>query len=168
LLRAFLFQALVMRYTNDHTSILQSMQRALQLAEFEQIIRPFLDYGSEIQALVNLCVDRGIMINFAKTLQSAYTRQARRAASGSTLILVPTRPLTRPLPTTDGLSGEPLTDREKEVLRLLENYLTTVEIASRLEISDRTADTIVRNICRKLGVREPGQAVMRAHDLNII
>lgn len=52
-----------------------------------------------------------------------------------------------------------LSTREKEVLRLVANGLTSVEIGARLLISVMTVNTHVRNIYRKLQVKTRAQAV---------
>ncbi len=51
----------------------------------------------------------------------------------------------------DGMSVELLTDREKQVLHLTANGLTSKEIAERLEISHRTVEVHRGNIREKLG-----------------
>ena len=48
--------------------------------------------------------------------------------------------------------GEPITDREREVLKLVAEGLSTKEIADRLDISGRTVETHRANLMRKLGV----------------
>jgi RNA polymerase sigma factor (sigma-70 family) len=48
---------------------------------------------------------------------------------------------------------ETLTEREREVLRLVAGGLTTKEIAARLEISVRTVESHRANLMRKLDVR---------------
>lgn len=57
---------------------------------------------------------------------------------------------------------EPLTPRELEVLRLLAGAATNREIADRLEISPRTAETHLTNIYAKLGVRGRTEAMLWA------
>jgi DNA-binding NarL/FixJ family response regulator len=51
-----------------------------------------------------------------------------------------------------------LTDRELQVLDLLEQGRTNREIAAALFISEKTASVHVSNILRKLGVANRGQA----------
>ncbi len=49
--------------------------------------------------------------------------------------------------------AELLTDREREVLRLVATGLSTKEIASQLDISTRTVETHRANLMRKLGLK---------------
>jgi LuxR family maltose regulon positive regulatory protein len=58
-----------------------------------------------------------------------------------------------------------LTRREREVLNLLLQGLTNVEIGRRLFISPSTAKVHVRHILEKLGVRSRLEAVIRAQEL---
>jgi DNA-binding NarL/FixJ family response regulator len=57
----------------------------------------------------------------------------------------------------------PLTPRELEVLTLLAEGLTQVEIAGRLEITSKTVATHIERILGKLGVRSRAQAVALAY-----
>jgi DNA-binding NarL/FixJ family response regulator len=52
-----------------------------------------------------------------------------------------------------GRRSEPITEREREVLRLVAEGLSTKEIASRLDISTRTVESHRANLMRKLGLR---------------
>src|SRR6476659_9592215 len=57
---------------------------------------------------------------------------------------------------------EPLTDREKDVLRLLGQGMSNKEIAATLFISEGTARTYVSNILGKLGLASRTQAALYA------
>lgn len=57
-----------------------------------------------------------------------------------------------------------LSDREKEVLRLVASGYTSSEIGSRLLISGQTVNTHIKNMYRKLNVRTRAQAVSFAAD----
>jgi two-component system nitrate/nitrite response regulator NarL len=59
-------------------------------------------------------------------------------------------------------SLESLSEREKEVLRLLAHGLTDRQIGAALTISPRTVETHVGNILHKLGVRNRAEAAARS------
>lgn len=61
-----------------------------------------------------------------------------------------------------------LTARERQVLELLSEGLTTQQIGRRLGISPRTVETHVSKLYRKLDVRTRVQAVARAASLGLI
>jgi len=54
---------------------------------------------------------------------------------------------------------EKLSEREKQVLKLVASGYTSTEIGSRLIISAQTVNTHIKNIYRKLNVRTRAQAV---------
>lgn len=58
--------------------------------------------------------------------------------------------------------AEPLTEREKDVLRLLGQGLSNKEIGAQLFITERTARTYVSNILGKLGLQSRTQAALWA------
>lgn len=64
--------------------------------------------------------------------------------------------------------GTVLTPREHDVLVLLQTWLTTAEIAGRLDISSNTVKTHASSIYRKLGVSSRREAVARARACGII
>jgi DNA-binding NarL/FixJ family response regulator len=57
---------------------------------------------------------------------------------------------------------EPLTDRERDVLRLVGQGMSNKEIATALFITERTARTYVSNILGKLGLASRTQAALYA------
>ena len=73
--------------------------------------------------------------------------------------------MTRRLKKPAGISPEPLSDRELEVLPLLAAGLSNRQIAERLVISVGTAKTHVHNILQKLEVSGRTKAIARAREL---
>jgi predicted ATPase/DNA-binding CsgD family transcriptional regulator len=71
-------------------------------------------------------------------------------------------------PAPDSASGEALTGREIEVLRLLAKDLSNPQIAEQLVISRRTVDAHLRSIYDKLGVKSRDAAVRVAGEKQLI
>ncbi|KDN16991.1 response regulator [Amycolatopsis rifamycinica] len=71
-------------------------------------------------------------------------------------------------PAGDGLAAAGLTEREREVLRLMAGGLSNVEIAGELYLGVQTVKTHVGNVLAKLGARDRTQAVIRAYDSGFV
>ncbi len=75
----------------------------------------------------------------------------------------------KPSPTSIGQeSGEPLTPRETEVLRLIVQGYTNRQIGKELHISVRTVDGHRANLSRKLGLRNRVELVRYARDHGLL
>jgi DNA-binding NarL/FixJ family response regulator len=61
-----------------------------------------------------------------------------------------------------------ITKREKQILNYIAKQFTTVSIAQKLDISQRTVDAHRRNIMLKLGVRNTAGLIKIAYEKNII
>jgi DNA-binding CsgD family transcriptional regulator len=66
------------------------------------------------------------------------------------------------------LLAEPLSARELEVLRLIEEGLSNQEIAARLTLATSTVKTHINNIYGKLGVQTRIQAIKQAQELHLL
>ncbi len=127
--------------------------RALALAEPEGYIRLFVDEGPPMVAMLRQAYQQNIGLPYVETLLKASGERIvghrhRSAAHASLLV-------------------EPLTEREREVLRLLVQGASNREIAEYLVLSVNTVKKHVSNICSKLGVQSRTQAIAKARALDL-
>jgi LuxR family maltose regulon positive regulatory protein len=151
-LQILVLRALALEAQGDRTSALSTLEQALLLAEPEGYIRLFVDEGASMLALLRQARARSNVPEYVATLLAAFGEQA------------PTIP---PSPRPGALL-EPLTGRERDVLRLLLEGASNREIAHRLVLSVNTVKRHVYNICGKLGVQSRAQAIVRARALNLL
>jgi DNA-binding NarL/FixJ family response regulator len=86
---------------------------------------------------------------------------ARKVLAEFARLAPPARPPEEGLP-------EPLTGRERDVLRLLALGLSNREVAARLSLAEGTVKNYVTAILQKMGVRDRTQAAVRARELGLI
>ena len=141
-------QALAHHARGDATAARAALVRALDLAEPEGYVRIFVDEGRPITALLRLAASGADASPYARRLL-AVTASTEAA------------PVRQPL-------IEPLSERELEVLRLLESDLDGPGIARELTVSLPTVRTHTRNVYAKLGVNSRRAAVRRAAELGLL
>ncbi len=76
--------------------------------------------------------------------------------------------VTRPSPSTAEARGEQLSERERETLQLLALGFTNREVAGRLGVSVKTAETYKARISEKTGLRRRSDLVRYARSLGLV
>jgi LuxR family maltose regulon positive regulatory protein len=133
---------------------LESLTQALTLAEPEGFLRVFLDEGSAMRELLRHATSRG--------LAGEYTRRVLAAFDA------PRQPVAPSVGSAAAGSIQPLTTREREILRLIAAGLRNQEIAEHLSISAATVKRHIANAYGKLGVGHRTEALARAAELKLL
>ena len=153
-----LLLALAHEAMGDIPLALASLARALTLAEPEGYVRIFVDEGPAMAELL--------------TRMIASRESWAPGVEAHIRLLLATLAREAPSRTTHGISPEPsvesLSDREREVMRLLATELKGPEIARELFISLNTLRTHTKSIFSKLGVNNRRAAIRRARELDLL
>jgi LuxR family maltose regulon positive regulatory protein len=112
--------------------------------------------------LLQVTAGRGIEVGYINQLIPAFGIGTPPAA-----IARPASAAT-PQPAPGTALIEPLSERELQVLRLLDSPLTSEEIGRELYVSANTVRTHIRNIYGKLDVHGRLEAIQKARDLKLI
>ena len=150
--QAWLAEARLSYDSGDSVQGRRSLVSALRLAERERLRLPFT-------------MERGwIGPVLRRDPELARIHQQLFAASGR---VQPPAPPGAPAK-AGVLAVEPLTEREREVLRHVSGMLNTAEVASEMYISINTVKAHLKSIYRKLAATHRGEAVRRARQLELI
>jgi LuxR family maltose regulon positive regulatory protein len=156
LIELLVIQAVALRVRGDTANAMRSLERALHLAEPENIVRVFVAEGDRLGGLLRQAAAGSIEPAYARKLLGEF----ETAASGPVAVERPP-----PCPAT---LIEPLSKREVEVLRLLTTHLSSTEIADHLVISVNTVRSHIKNIYGKLDVHARSDAVQLGQELNLV
>jgi len=150
LIQAFLLEALARDALGDETAAEQALEHALDLAEPDCVLLPFL-----LHPVSNL-LERHVP---HRTKHAALIVEIQSLLSGRKSVPASAGP--RPL-------LEPLSGSERRVLRYLATNLTAPAIAGELSVSHNTVKTHMRNLYVKLGAHRRSEAVAQARSLGLL
>ncbi|CAA9369612.1 MAG: hypothetical protein AVDCRST_MAG93-8303, partial [uncultured Chloroflexia bacterium] len=152
-----LLQALASQRLGRENPSLQTLLRALELAEPEGYCRSFIDLGPAMQALLKQLANRRIT-PYLTTLLEAFSGGGARASLGQ--------------PSSEAAynSGwsEPFNERERSVLRLMAMGSSHKQIAKEIGLSPNTVRWYMKNLYSKLQVNNRTEAVNRAKDVGLL
>jgi LuxR family maltose regulon positive regulatory protein len=143
-------RAIAERGRGDAPAALATLEEALLRAEPEGWVRAFLDEGAPVVELLRTAAGGGPAREQARRVLAHDAPRAPSAGDAS----------------APGLA-EDLSDREREVLRLLRSDLSGPDIARELVVSLNTVRTHTKHIYAKLGVNSRRAAVRRAAELGL-
>ncbi|HSO98066.1 MAG TPA: LuxR C-terminal-related transcriptional regulator [Solirubrobacteraceae bacterium] len=146
---AQVLDALAHDQLGDRRAAEASLERALELAEPEGIVLPFILHRTQ-DLLESLPKHRTAHATLQQTILDVFAGAAPRPGG-------------KPAPLLDELS-----DAELRVVRYLPSNLKAPEIASELCVSPNTVRTHLRHIYAKLDAHDRNQAVARARELSLL
>ena len=153
-------RGLVHEAEGERDAALAKLSEALELAAPGGFVRPFVDLGAPMAALLERLPEQEQSTELTARIWAGFgpgasSREAGASASGLRY---------------DGAESlaEPLTNREQEVLELLVERLRDKEIAEKLFVSPSTVKSHLKCLYRKLDVGDRRQAVTRARELGIL
>jgi LuxR family maltose regulon positive regulatory protein len=153
-----LLQALAYQMCQEETKALEALCEAVHLAEPEGYIRSFVDEGAPMASLFYQLRKRERKdgpTSYLDTVIAAFQQESLARVRAEE----PTKAQSLP---------EPLSERELQVLQLLAQGASNLEIAQELVIVIDTVKRHVSHIFSKLGVRNRVQAVQQAEELGLL
>ncbi|HLG60452.1 MAG TPA: LuxR C-terminal-related transcriptional regulator [Ktedonosporobacter sp.] len=163
LVEILILQALALQLQHDGAGALKRVQRAVTLAEPGRYIRVFVTEGDPLARLLRHLLEQqraqkvsgqAISIAYLSTLLKAFTQSGTFSLSTSH---AESQPLL-----------DPLSLREREVLRLLAAGRKNREIADELVVVTGTVKAHINTIYQKLGATNRVQAITRARALGLL
>jgi LuxR family maltose regulon positive regulatory protein len=147
-------QAMALQARGKRRQALAALERALALAGPEGYVRTFIDEGEPMGALLRRAAARGIAPAYVRKLLVALESEGGEERGAAVA--------------TASSPAEPLSERELEVLRLLNTPRSSTDIARDLYISTNTVRSHMKSIYRKLDVHSRKEAIARARELDLL
>ena len=150
LVMAFLLEAIARNALSDGAAAARALERALDLAEPDGVLSPFLLYPA------------------AELLERHRGRRTAHAGLISAILDRLTQTAARPVSVEATRLREPLSESETRVLRYLPTNLSAPEIAEELHVSVHTVKTHLKHLYAKLAVHERSDAIKEARALGLL
>ncbi len=137
----------------DKKQALKSLEESMEYASIENILAYYILYDRKINSLYKETFKTistkktNISASFIKNLKTALVNRKQQSIQKNNI---------------------ELSDRELDVLKLIDNHFTNQQIADSLFISLNTVKTHVKNILLKLDVDKRSKASDKARDLGIV
>ena len=164
-------QAAAYHAQRNSTRAITTLQHAIEIAEPEGIVQPFIAGGGALRELLmhvqptSSSQQRGTVDGKMASFLNKVLAALGEAATVTPPAAVMSMHSTRQQPPSAIVS---LSTREKEVLRLLARGASNLEIARLLVIEMGTVKRHLSNIYTKLGAQSRSQAIAQAHALRLL
>jgi LuxR family transcriptional regulator, maltose regulon positive regulatory protein len=161
-------QALAWQADGESDHAVETLTRALTLAQPQSYVRTFADEGRPLgELLARVALMDTEISSYAAQLLAAFDAAETAVASTPGPSSAEKASTSVPADLAQWLA-EPLSERELEVLTLVAQGLTNREVSQRLVVSIATVKKHMENIHGKLYVNNRTQAVARARELGVL
>jgi LuxR family maltose regulon positive regulatory protein len=150
--------ALLLHRKGMYNAAHRQLRRAVRLAQPGGQVRVFLDEGDLVVEMLR-AQHQGLP---GQTDPAPAQADGQRAYVEHLLAAAGTGPI--PITRPEAHESEPLSEREKEILRFLCQGIPNKEMATRLFVSENTIKFHLKNIYAKLDVRNRSQAIIAARE----
>ncbi len=150
----YLYRALTLQRMGDSSGALETFEQCLSVTEPEEYVRLYVEAGEPVLTLLRQAASRALFTVYVARLLAALGTTIGRGSvdrRGQQEQLI-----------------DPLSEREEQVLRLIDEGLTNREIAALLVVSLNTVKKHTGSIYSKLGVHSRTQAVARARQIGLL
>ena len=160
-IRVLALQAMLYSAEGDEQQALAALAKSIALAEPGGFLRLFVDLGPPLKPLLQKLARRGVSPAYLDEILAAFGEAEAPPRAGAA---TPAQCRSSITASRSAL----LTNRELDVLLLLDKRYTDKEIADTLSISVETVHTHVRHLGDKLGVRGRRAIVQAAKDQGLL
>jgi LuxR family maltose regulon positive regulatory protein len=150
-------RALALDAQGRDRAALAALREAIELAQPGGFMRTFVDLEPKMRGLLSRLANSENAPEYTHEVLTGFPTTSRALPTGLGA-------------TTAGAASvtEPLTARERDILRLMRERMSAKEIAKRLDITTLTVNRHAANLYRKLGVNTRWDAVVKAEELGIL
>ena len=163
LIEVLIQQALYENASNEKVHAYQLIESALMLAEPEGFVRSFVDEGEQMHQLLV-----AFLAQLQKRQRTDIDDQSAKLLVYINYLLAAFSQTKKPVNADSRSLVESVSERELDVLRLIEGGLSNQEIADTLVIAVSTVKSHINNLYGKLGTNRRTQAISIARDLGLL
>ena len=165
LIELWTVKALAYAKLNDVENARSSINEALILATKDKFIRIFCEEAPEVRDLILLADSNAIPDSYKTELHLALDINAQTIATQP--LSAKREPATQTQVNENPLQ-EPLSQREQEVLKLINAGLANKVIANQLFLAPATIKAHIRNIYGKIGAKSRTEALAKAREFGLL
>lgn len=152
LVEALLVYGEALALQNPEQQSHEQLERAVSLAAEAGFLRLFAEESPRLRDLLLALSDLNTKGSWQRSVKAMLQSQKKKVSSGS----------------TQASLAEPLSQRELEVLELINAGHANKDIAVRMSVAPATVKAHIRNLYGKLGVGRRTEALARARELGIL